>query len=200
MNSVNWTKRNNVWASRNKYCEYFSTLESQAVSHSESSQRVDMSAWRWEQVTPWLRIDPTSSSRQKSKALRICPSQRGINHSSPPFNPRSSHTKDIKMVLDAASLNTQHYKVRIKWSNPRRGIAPYPKPQCSSYWKGSLRVTLDYGRLYFYIWVLLPSLFIGCTTIFHTYSAKNITDTDYVDDLTLLTNTAAQSMSAALKR
>ena len=24
------------------------------------------------------------------------------------------HTKDLKMVLDAALLNTQHYKVRIK--------------------------------------------------------------------------------------
>ena len=30
------------------------------------------------------------------------------------FNPRSCHTKDSKMVLDAALLNTQHYKVRIK--------------------------------------------------------------------------------------
>ena len=29
------------------------------------------------------------------------------------FNPRSSHTKDSKMALDAALLNTQHYKVRI---------------------------------------------------------------------------------------
>ena len=31
----------------------------------------------------------------------------------PGFNPRSSHTKDSKMVLDASLLNTQHYKVRI---------------------------------------------------------------------------------------
>ena len=30
------------------------------------------------------------------------------------FNPRQSHTKDSKMVLDSALLNTQHYKVRIK--------------------------------------------------------------------------------------
>ena len=31
------------------------------------------------------------------------------------FNPRSSHTKDSKkMVLEAALVNTQHYKVRIK--------------------------------------------------------------------------------------
>ena len=32
----------------------------------------------------------------------------------PEFNPRSSHTKDSKMVFDATLLNSQHYKVRIK--------------------------------------------------------------------------------------
>ena len=33
----------------------------------------------------------------------------------PWFNPRSSHTKDLKkIVLDATLLNIQHYKVRIK--------------------------------------------------------------------------------------
>ena len=32
----------------------------------------------------------------------------------PGFNPRSSHTKDSKMVLHATSPNTQHYKVWIK--------------------------------------------------------------------------------------
>ena len=30
------------------------------------------------------------------------------------FSPRSRHTKDTKMVLDTALLNTQHYKVRIE--------------------------------------------------------------------------------------
>ena len=30
------------------------------------------------------------------------------------FNPRSGRTKDLKMVLDAALLNIQHYKARIK--------------------------------------------------------------------------------------
>ena len=40
---------------------------------------------------------------------------------------------------------TQHYKVRIKvkWSNQRNGVAPSPTLWCSSYWKGSLLVTLD---------------------------------------------------------
>ena len=41
------------------------------------------------------------------------------------LNLKSSHTKDLKMVLDATLLNTQHYKVRIevKWSNPGKGVA-----------------------------------------------------------------------------
>ena len=52
------------------------------------------------------------------------------------------------MVLDASLLNTQHYKVRIKGKvvQSRKGVAPLPTPWCSSYRKGSLRVTLDYGR------------------------------------------------------
>ena len=61
--------------------------------------------------------------------------------------------KTQKMVLDASLLKTQHYKVRIKGKveQSREGVAPSPTPWCSSYRKGSLRVTLDYGRqLYFY--------------------------------------------------
>ena len=60
--------------------------------------------------------------------------------------------KTQKMVLDASLLNTQHYKVRIKGKVEqfREGVAPSPTHWCSSYRKGSLRVTLDYGRqLYF---------------------------------------------------
>ena len=60
--------------------------------------------------------------------------------------------KTQKMVLDTSLLNTQHYKVRIKGKvePSREGVAPSPTSWCSSYRKGSLRVTLDYGRqLYF---------------------------------------------------
>ena len=35
---------------------------------------------------------------------------------------------------------------RVKWSNPRKGVAPSSTPWCSSYLKGNFRVTLDYGR------------------------------------------------------
>ena len=65
--------------------------------------------------------------------------------------------KTQKMVLDASLLNTQHYKVRIKGKveQSREGVAPSPTHWCSSYRKGSLRVTLDYGRqlyLLYYIY------------------------------------------------
>ena len=42
------------------------------------------------------------------------------------------------------SLLTQHYKLRIKgkWSSPGKGVATSPVLWCSSFWKGSLRVTL----------------------------------------------------------
>ena len=61
--------------------------------------------------------------------------------------------KTQKMVLDASLLSTQHYKVRIKGKveQSREGVAPSPTHWCSSYRKGSLWVTLDYGRqLYFF--------------------------------------------------
>ena len=60
--------------------------------------------------------------------------------------------KTQKMVLDASLLNTQHYKVRIKGKveQSREGVAPSPTHWCSSYRKGSLRVTLDYGRQQLY--------------------------------------------------
>ena len=43
--------------------------------------------------------------------------------------------KTLKMVLDTSLLNTQHYKIlsRVKWSNPRKGVAPSPTPRCSSF-------------------------------------------------------------------
>ena len=44
------------------------------------------------------------------------------------------------------TLSIIRYGSRVKWSNPGKGVAPFPTPWCSSYRKGSLRVTLDYGR------------------------------------------------------
>ena len=63
-----------------------------------------------------------------------------------------------KMILDASLLNPQHYKIWIKdkLEQSRKGVAPFPTPRCSSYWKGSRRVSLDYGHelylLYHWVW------------------------------------------------
>ena len=64
--------------------------------------------------------------------------------------------KTQKMVLDASLLSTQHYKVRIKGKveQSRKGVAPSPTHWCSSYRKGSLRVTLDYGRQLYLLTVI----------------------------------------------
>ena len=48
------------------------------------------------------------------------------------------------------TLSIIRYESRVKWNNPGKGVAPFHTRWCNSYWKGSLRVTLDYGRqLYF---------------------------------------------------
>ncbi len=62
--------------------------------------------------------------------------------------PRRVIPKTQKMVIDASLLNTQHYKVQIKGKVEQswEGVAPSRTPWCSSYRKGSLRVTLDYGH------------------------------------------------------
>ena len=55
------------------------------------------------------------------------------------------------LMLPCLTLSIIRYGSRVKWSNPGKGIALSRTPWCSSYWKGRLRVTLDYGRqLYFY--------------------------------------------------
>ena len=67
-------------------------------------------------------------------------------------------------------LNIIKYGSSVKWNNPGNEVVPSPISQCSSYCKGSLRVTLDYDRqlylLYFYlIKATLWPLFLIMTTL-----------------------------------
>ena len=50
------------------------------------------------------------------------------------------------MIPPCLKLSDIRHVSRVKWSNPGKGVAPSPTPWCSSYWKGSLLVTLDYDR------------------------------------------------------
>ena len=54
------------------------------------------------------------------------------------------------------------YGSKIKWSNPEKGLVPSLTPWCSSYRKGSIQLSLDYGRqlyllCYSFIWVAFKS-------------------------------------------
>ena len=44
------------------------------------------------------------------------------------------------------TLSIIRYGLWVKLSSLRKGVAPSPTPQCSSYWKGSLQVPLDKSR------------------------------------------------------
>ena len=48
------------------------------------------------------------------------------------------------------TLSITRYGSRVKLSNPGKWVAPSPTPRDSSYWKGSLRVTLVYSRQLYY--------------------------------------------------
>ena len=55
--------------------------------------------------------------------------------------------KTLKMVLipPCLTLSNIRYVSRVKWSNQVKGVAPSLTPQCSSYWKRSLLVALNYS-------------------------------------------------------
>ena len=65
------------------------------------------------------------------------------------------------------TLSIIRYGSRVNWSNPGNGVAPFPTPWCSRYWKRSLWVALDYGcqlslyGLKYNIWVSLPTVVEG---------------------------------------
>ena len=44
------------------------------------------------------------------------------------------------------TLGIIRYGSRVKWSNPAKGVASSMTHWCSSYLKGSSRITLDYSR------------------------------------------------------
>ena len=56
------------------------------------------------------------------------------------------------LVPPCLTLSNIRYVSRIKWINPTKRVAPFPTPRCSSYWKESILVALNYGhQLYFYL-------------------------------------------------
>ena len=72
-----------------------------------------------------------------SASSRICPFPTTIT-----ITPQAP-----SIVFDTFLLNTHiRYISSVKWSNPRKGAAPFPTARHSSYWEENLWATLDYAR------------------------------------------------------
>ena len=60
-------------------------------------------------------------------------------------------TQKWYLISPCLTLGIIRYVSRVKWSNPRKGVVPFPTPRCTSYWKGSFRVTLNYSHQFYYV-------------------------------------------------
>ena len=69
-------------------------------------------------------------------------------------------TQKWYLMCPCLTLSSIKNVSRVKWSNPEKVVNPFPTPRCSSYWKGSLRVTLGYGCLLYFLNV---PVFFDCT-------------------------------------
>ena len=87
------------------------------------------------------------------------------------------------MIPPCLTLSIIRYVSRLKWSNPGKGVMPSTTARCSSYWKGSLLVALDYGsQLYFFYRVISRSnncfdwvlWHINCLWLFNAKSSSYI--------------------------
>ena len=66
------------------------------------------------------------------------------------------------LIPPGLTLSIIRYVSRVKWNNLGKGVAPSPTTCCSSYWKRSLRVTLDYSRQLYLSAFLLGPFEWGC--------------------------------------
>ena len=77
----------------------------------------------------------------------------------PGFNRVIPKTLKWYLIPPCLTLSNIRYIFRVKWSNPGKGVAPSATPRCSSYWKGSLLATLDYGRQHYLILYVLTNFY-----------------------------------------
>ena len=88
-------------------------------------------------------------------------------------------TQKWYLIPPCLTFSIIKYGSRVKWNNRGKGVVPYPTPRCSSYRKGSLRVTLDFiCQLYFSI-SSLPVF--GFPILFHFFFfAKKLMSSIYL--------------------
>ena len=82
--------------------------------------------------------------------IYICIEPRSPGHSIPGHVMSYQRLWKWYLIHPCLTLTNIRYVSRVKWSNPGKVVVPSPKPQCSSYWKGSLLVTLSDSQLWDY--------------------------------------------------
>ena len=73
------------------------------------------------------------------------------------------------------TLNIIRYIPRVKWNNPGKWVVPSPAHQCTSNWKGSLWITLDYNQTTYYIYIEREIEIIVCNLISSVGDINNST-------------------------
>ena len=105
---------------------------------------VTVSAWTYIYLKLWLVIMQSTASLLVGRVFANGPVDLGSI-------PGHIISKTLKWYLipPCISLSIIRYISKVKWSNPGNRVAPSPTPCCSSNWKGSFLVALDYGRQLF---------------------------------------------------
>ena len=85
------------------------------------------------------------------------------------------------------TLSFIRYVSRVKWSKPGKRVVPSPTPRCSTYWKGSLQIALNYRRQ-----LNLLTIMYGISTLTHIaiffYLADTIVHHRKINECSSLTN------------
>ena len=78
------------------------------------------------------------------------------------------------LIPPCLTLSIIRYASRVKWNNPGKGVAPSPTPWCSSYWKESLLVALNYFTLLYKMGILESFSLFSTTVWLHHLDASEM--------------------------
>ena len=85
-------------------------------------------------------------------------------------------TQKWYLIPPCLTLRIIRYVSRVRWGNPGKGLASSPTPRCSSCWKGSLQVTLDYRlqHVYRYEYMRLHWIYGYAELYVQAYMCKHV--------------------------
>ena len=83
-------------------------------------------------IKEWTKIEQNSASnRSIDLVVRVFAKGPGDRGSIP--DQVIPKTKKWNLMPPCLTLSVISYGSRVKWSNPKKGVAPFPTPRCSSY-------------------------------------------------------------------